>query len=361
MLTLPSSGPSSRLLAGLAALALGLAACGGTAGTDAGADAAASDEVVAAAEGVTVVATTSILGDVARQVVGDAGQVEVLMGPGVDPHAFQPSAAQAAALREADLVLANGLDLEEGLLDALAAAEEDGVRVLELAPQLDPIEYEGSLGHGEEDHDDDHADEDHAVEDEHADDEHGDGDHADEDDHDHGPLDPHVWFDPTRMATGVELLAAELEEVAPDGGWGERAEAYAAELRALDDELAGMLDAVPVEQRRIVTNHEAIGYLAARYDLEVVETVLPGSSADAGPDAQGFAELIETLEREGVRAIFAENTASDRLAASLAGELGEQVVVVELFTDALGEPGSGAETYVDLLRTDVELVVDALT
>lgn len=299
-----------------------LAACGG--GTDGGtADDPTSTASSNANRDVLVVATTSILGDVVRQVASDGATVEVLMGPGVDPHAFQPSAAQSASLREADLVVTNGLGFEEGMLDALDAAEQEGVRVMELAPQLNPIEYDG----------------------------------ADE----HTSFDPHVWFDPTRMARGVALIADELEALAPGGGWRERAGAYAAELTKLDAELAATVDQIPAEQRRMVTNHDAIGYLAARYGLDVIETVLPGSSADAGPDARAFADLVETLEREDLRAIFAENISSDRLASALAAELGDDVRVVQLFTDAVGPPGSGAESYVGLLRTDIELIVEALT
>ncbi len=168
-------------------LALGgaviVAGCGGAAADTSASSPAASapaavEDVGVEGDGLVVVATTSILGDVVSNVVGDAGEVEVLMAPGVDPHSFQASAAQAASLRAADLVVANGLGLEESLDDTLAAAQEDGAVVVEVAQDMDPIPFEGA-----DDHD------------------HG----ADEQDvdADHQALDPHVWLDPQRMAVGA--------------------------------------------------------------------------------------------------------------------------------------------------------------
>ncbi len=341
------SVPSRLRLATVAmsALALVASACGSASTEDpaqrpAGAEGAA-EEAVEPVEPVVVVATTSILGDVVEQLVGDDGEVTVLMGPGVDPHGYAPSARDAATMREADLVVANGLQLEESLVSTLAATEEAGVPVFELAPLVDPLEFELAGDHGDEDG---HGDED----------EHG---HGDEDDHDHGPEDPHVWFDPERMATGVELLAAELAEVAPQidaAEWEARGAAYAAEIREVDAELAAAFDQVPADRRVIVTNHDSLGYLAARYDLEVVGTVVPGSSTQVEADPRSFSELVATVERAGIDVIFAENTDSTRLAEQLANEvLGRsdvEVEVVEVATDALGEPGSATDSYLGLLR-----------
>jgi zinc/manganese transport system substrate-binding protein len=376
-----SPRPRRRLAALTAVLALILAACGGAAADtepdrvdpDSGADTEEPAEEPSE-ERLSVVVTTSILGDIVQQLLGDDGEVTVLMGPGVDPHAYQPSAADAALLREADLVVANGLQLEESLERPLRAAEDDGVRVFELAPQLDPLEFDGDdHGHGDEDahaEEDDHG---HGEDDGHGQDEeddhgHGDDDaHAEDDDHGHGPEDPHVWFDPIRMIDGVELLAAELAAVWPaiDGDeWQARADAYNAELLAVHEELETRFAAIPTEDRRIVTNHDALGYLAHRYDLEIIGTVVPGSSTQVEADARQFAALIETVEQAGVTTIFAENTDSTVLAEQLASEvIGRsdlQLQVVRIYTDAVGEEGSGAETYLGLLRTTAGLIADAL-
>lgn len=327
-----------NLLRVLLGATLLLSSACGAASEDATAEAGADEA------GLQVVATTTILGDLAAQVVGDHGEVAVLMAPGQDPHGFSPSAQQAQQVREADLVLANGLQLEEGLLDLIEAAEQDGVPVLRLAEHLDPL----AVGETAEEHA------------EHADDEHEGDEH--EDGHDHGPEDPHVWFDPVRMAEGARVLADHVAEVAgDDADWAARGEQVAGELEALDAEVREVLSAVPEECRRLVTNHDNLRYLANRYDLEVVGTVVPGSTTGVEPSARDFAQLAATVREEGVPAIFAETIQSTELADSLAAEVGRDVAVVELYTDSLGAPGSGAETYPGMMRTVAQRVADALS
>jgi zinc/manganese transport system substrate-binding protein len=340
--------------------ALTLAAC--TAATEEPASTSAQAPAPAPASGgddgptvepVRVVVTTSILGDLVATLVGGQGTVEVLIGPGVDPHTYAASAADAAAMRDADLVVANGLMLEEGLLSALESAVADGARVIEVAPGLDPIPF-GAGGH-DHDHGDDH-DHDH---------DHGD-DHAEGDDHahDHGDLDPHFWFDPLRAAVAGELVAAELAAIRPEVDWADRAASLRADLEVLDAELVAAFATIPEARRKLVTNHDALGYLADRYGFEVVGTVIPGRSTSAETDPASFAALVDLLVAEGIDVVFAETTDGDTLARRLASEVvgrgGLEVEVVTLFTGSLGPPGSGAETYVGLLRTDAALIVAAL-
>lgn len=130
-------------------------------------------------------------------------------------------------------------------------------------------------------------------------------------------------------------------------------------MAELDDELQQLVATLPDDRRELATNHDALGYLAARYDFEVVGTVLLGTSTDAEVSARRFAELVELLEQTGVPAIFVETTASNQLAQSLAAEVGP-IEVVELYTGSLGEPGSGADTVDGMIRTNVERIVDAL-
>lgn len=170
------------------------------------------------------------------------------------------------------------------------------------------------------------------------------------------------------MASGVELIAAELAAVDTTldaGEWEQRGAEYADMLLELHEELEAILGVVPPANRQLVTNHDALGYLAARYDFEVLGTVIPGASTQAEADAQSFAELIQTVEQSGVPAVFAENTDSTTLAEQLASEVigrGDlEVEVVGIYTDALGEEGSGAETYPGLLRTTATLIADALS
>ncbi len=381
-----SRRPLGRLaLAG--ATALLLAACGGSeeattppapepsggATTEDGTEDGTEDVAVPDAEPLAIVVTTSILGDVVAQLVGDDGDVRVLMDAGIDPHGYQASAADAAAMREADLVVANGLQLEEGLISALDAARDEGVRVLELAPEVDPIPFEGEHDHGDDHASDDHAHEDegdhaHEDEDDHAHEDEDDHDHAEDDahdEHDHGEEDPHFWFDPLRMADAVDLLATTLADVRPEIDWTARAATQRAELEALDAEVAALFATIPEERRKLVTNHDSLGYLADRYDLEIVGTVVPGASTSVESNPQAFARLVDLLVAEDLDVIFAETTDTTTLADALASEvIGRSdldVTVVELYTGTLGEPGSGAETYVGMVRTTATLITEALT
>ena len=287
---------------------------------------------------MTVVATTTILGDIARNVVGDDGTVTVLIPLGADPHDYRASAAEIADLNGADLVIANGLGLEENLTDVLDAARGDGVEVLEIGPGIRPIEF------GAAHHDDHEGDEEEAG-----------------DDHDHeGGLDPHFWLDHERVAEAAGLIAAELDRVAPGFDWGARADAYGELLTATGASVASTLSVIPEGRRLLVTNHESLGYFAVLYGFEVIGVVIPGGSTLADPSSRDLAELVELMEHEDVRVIFGETTRPDELAAAVAGELGEDVSVVSLFTGSLGEPGSEADTLIGMLETNARRIADAL-
>ncbi len=169
------------------------------------------------------------------------------------------------------------------------------------------------------------------------------------------------------MADGVELIAEELaaiSEVVDADEWQQRADDYNEQLLAVHEEVEEILADVPDEHRKLVTNHDAFGYLAVRYDFEVLGTVIPGSSTDAETNPQAFAELIETVEEAGVPAIFSENIEGDRLSEQLASEVvgrGDlEVEVVELYSDALGEPDGEGGTYLDMLRANAQRIADAL-
>jgi zinc/manganese transport system substrate-binding protein len=302
---------SRRLLAPLLGIALLVGACG--------------DDTGSREDGPLVVATTSIWGDVVSQIVGDEAVVEVLIPRGADSHDYEPTSREVALLQEADLVVANGLGLEAGLVDVLDSAAADGANILEVAPLLDPLPF--------------------AVH-----------DHEDEE---HGDLDPHVWFDLTRVEVAVEHIAERLGAVDDSVDWPARAEEYSDALLEGDEEATAILDVVADEDRRMVTNHEALGYFAARYDFEIIGVVIPGGSTLADPSSSELAALVEEMQHEGVDTIFAEASSPTRLADAVAAEAGEDVVVVELHTESLGEPGSGAATLIDLVLSNARLVADA--
>lgn len=332
MLRRPSMPPRQPAL--LAALVLAVASCGG--------DDATSDA------SVQVVATTTMLGDVVGDVVECAGgHTTTLMPRGADPHDFQASSAQVAELVRADLVVANGLGLEEGLADALASAASDGARVMEVAPLVDPIEFGGS-----------HADEhDHGDEEAHA----AEGEPADEAERDHGSLDPHFWHDVARMATATELVAAELGQLTGDAATFERCGAeVAAELRKVDTDVRELLAPIPADRRVLVTDHDAFGYFAEAYDFEVVGVVIPGGSTLAEPSSAELSELIDTITREGVPAIFANPANPTALVDTVAAEAGAQVEVVELYVGSLGPEGSDGDTYAKMMTANAQRIAAAL-
>jgi zinc/manganese transport system substrate-binding protein len=341
----------------LVALALGSLALAGCGGAGAAASSSPTDE---AAEGVRVVATTTILGSVVGDVAQCAGgTAETLMPVGADPHDFSPSAQQVATLVSADLVVANGLGLEEGLEDALAGAERDGATILEVAPQLDPIPFGGDA----------HAEEEAGQSDEeaaHSDDEAAPGEkdaaHTDEagKDDGHGSLDPHVWQDVARMATAATLVGDQLAELTGDDAYASCGAQVRDELLDVDEQVRGVLESVPAQQRVLVTDHDSLGYLADAYGFEVVGTVIPGGSTLAEPSSAELAALAGTIQEQGVPAIFANTSSPTELVDAVAAETGTQVQVVGLYLDSLGPEGSGAETYTDMVTTNAERIADAL-
>ena len=280
----------------------------------------ASDEPVRL--GIDVVVTTSILGDVTSAIVGDSANVSVLMPVGTDPHEFQASSQQVAEIQNADLVVAIGLGLEHGLANVLDTVAEDGANVLFLAPLLDPIPRESSVGDG---------------------------------------LDPHVWLDPLRMEKAVGLIVAELDAVDPTVDWGIEGRVYSEQLALIDREVETILGVVPDERRKLVTNHDSLRYLAARYDFELIGVVVPGGSTLGQTSSEQLARLVDVLMKEDLSVIFAETTQPSALAEVMANEVGEEVEVVTLYTGSLGEPGSDAGTYLGMLRVNAQLIANALS
>jgi zinc/manganese transport system substrate-binding protein len=179
-------------------------------------------------------------------------------------------------------------------------------------------------------------------------------------DHDHGDLDPHVWFDPIRVSSGAGLIAERLTEVAPEVDWSERAQNYVVSLQELDQEIEDILGVVPEESRRIVTNHDALGYFADRYHFEVIGVVIPGGSTLADPSSAQLARLVDAMREGGVSTIFTETSQPRRLAEAVAAEVGEDVAVVELYTESLDESGSDADTLIGMLRANARAIADAL-
>ncbi|MGZ0175432.1 MAG: metal ABC transporter solute-binding protein, Zn/Mn family [Acidimicrobiales bacterium] len=324
----------------IAVFSLLAASCGGSDDAAVTTGASQADAVTSAQsdERPVVAVTTNILGDVVEQMVGDYVDVVTIMPVGADPHDFQASAQQIAQLGDAAVLIVNGADFEEGLIDVIESVEGDGTPVFEAISAVSTIEF------GEGSHDDGHE---------------GEEDH---DDDGHEGADPHFFTDPARMADAAAAilgyLTANLDGVDVDAMHASANE-YIAQLESLDTEVAETFANLTDDQRVLVTNHEVFGYFADRYDFEVVGAVIPSGSTADGASAQALAELAELIVAEGVPVIFADSSSSDELVQTLATEVGN-IDVVELYSESLGEAGSDGATYIDMVRSNAERIATAL-
>ncbi|WP_040702259.1 zinc ABC transporter substrate-binding protein AztC [Nocardiopsis ganjiahuensis] len=306
----PRRTPAGRTLPALVAtgLALTLASCSSE-GQDTG-----------------IVVTTNILGDITEQIVGDQAEVTVLMRPDTDPHSFAISAQEAATLENASLVVHNGLGLEEGVAHNVTAAEEEGVPALEVGAGVDPLPYTSDESEGEPD--------------------------------------PHFWTDPERVLTAIDLITENVVEEVPGVDADTvraNAEAYAAEVAELDTWMGGEFAALPEENRKLVTNHHVFGYLADRYGFEVIGAVIPSGTTLASPSTSDLKELSDAVAEAGVSAVFADSSQPDRLATVMAEEAGVEIDVIPLFTESLSAEGGGAETYLEMMRSNTEAITTGLS
>jgi zinc/manganese transport system substrate-binding protein len=267
-----------------------------------------------------IVATTSIIGDIATAVAGEEAHVEVLIPIGVDAHDFSPSAQQASLMAGADLIVAAGLGLEQGLEDVIAAAAEEGVEVVEVGPAVDPIPLQDAEGRP----------------------------------------DPHFWTDPLRAGEAARVMAAALAQRVP-GDWETRADGYAETMEATDATIMETLSVIPADDREMVTNHESFGYFGDRYGFEILGVIIPGGDTLADPSSAHVADVVAVMEEADSKVIFAETSEPTALAEAIASELGGEAEVVELHTESLGEPGSEAGTLSGMLISNAERIAEALT
>lgn len=269
----------------------------------------------------TVVVTTNILGDITENLVGEDIDVVTLMPPNADPHSFELSAREAASMRTAALVISNGLGLEEGVQHHVDAAAADGVLQFVAGDHVEELGY------------------------------------ADSD-----AVDPHFWTDPTQTARVVEALAPQLAGIAGDGAAAidAAADAYLADLRDLDAAMSETLGSIPAPDRALVTNHHVFGYLARRYDVRILGAAVPGGTTLAAPSASDLQELVDAIDAAGVTTIFADSSQPDRLMQVLAEEAGRDVQVVSLFTESLAAVGEPGDTYLDMMRRNLQSIADGL-
>jgi ABC-type Zn uptake system ZnuABC Zn-binding protein ZnuA len=306
------------LLAAVLAVALATAGCGAGDGD-------------AASDGVAVVATTTVVGDLARAVGGDAASVRQLLAPNSDPHDYEPRPADVLAVARAQLVLASGQGLD-GWIEEVAAQAGGDARLVAVGDGLGPAPDGDGHDHGGHDHGHDHEG------------------------------DPHWWHDPTNAIAAVRRIEAALRAADPDRAeaYARNAAAYVRRLEALDAGIRRCIRRIPPAQRKLVTDHDTVGAFARRYGLELIGAVIPSQTTQAQASAGDVAELARVVRRERVRAVFPEAGANRKLTEALARETGA-TADYELYGDGLGPADGPAGTYLGMAAHNADAIVRGLT
>lgn len=259
-------------------------------------------------------ATTTQLGDFVRQVGGGRVAVDQILGANADPHSYEPRPSDASAIAEADLVLRSGGDLDEWLTELIESAGDEALTI----EAIDSVEPRGD--------------------------------------------DPHWWQDPRNAEKAVAAIRDGLVEADPDGRetYVRNAAAYTERLGRLDSAVARCIDQIPVKSRQLVTTHDALGYYADRYGLEVIGALIPSLSTQAQPSSKDVGALVNQIDTLGVKAIFPESSVNPKLEEAVARETGAEVGEA-LWADTLGPEGSSGANYVESIQANTEAIVDGLT
>ncbi|OGO09764.1 MAG: hypothetical protein A3K46_02425 [Chloroflexi bacterium RBG_13_60_9] len=276
----------------------------------------------ASASGIQVMAVENFIADIAQNIAGDRLTIHALIPYGIEPHEFEPTPQDLVAVAESDLLIVNGGGLE-GWLDA-ALRNIGGSRVVVSASSGLPSRP-GSSGSASPE------------------------------------IDPHFWLNPLLVKTYVANILEGFIRIDPAGEstFRKNAQAYNAALEDLDRWIETQVALVPAGRRILITNHESLGYFADRYGFTILGAIFPSVSPDAQPSASEVAALIQKIQAVGAKAIFLEAGANTQLADQIAQEAGCRVVT-NLYTHSLTPPGGAASTYLDLMRYDVTIIIEAL-
>lgn len=337
------------------------------------------------AEPLRVVASFSVLGDMVREIGGDDVSVTTLVGPDGDAHSYEPTPAAARQLKDAAVLVENGLDFETWLPRLAKAADFSGATIVatagitprKMAESKSESAHAGSHhqadgddhdhddhdhdGHDHDGHDHDAHDHDHDT---HKHDAHNDDashTHADNDHHHHhhGDQDPHAWQSLKNGVVYARNIAEGLAASDPShaAGYRQRAQAYIARLEALDTRIRETFAAIPAERRQVVSSHDAFGYFGDAYGVRFIPVA--GLSTDAEPSAADMARIIEEVKREHVSAVFVENISNPALVRQIARETGARVGGT-LYSDALAPSGQPAATYLGMFEWNARQLAEAL-
>lgn len=282
---------------------------------------------------IHAVASTTIVGDVVQQIGGDHIQLTVLFPVGADPHTFEPRPQDVAAITDAQIVFLNGLELEHSLENVLDS-NATGITV-EVSDGVEVLPFEG------EHHDDEEE-------------------HTDEERHEHAAGDPHTWMDPNLVMVWVNNIEAALSKLDPENAtdYAANARKYLADLSDLDAWIQTEVAKVPVENRKLVTDHHNMGYFIHRYNFSLAGLVVDSLSTGASPSAQELSALEDAIKEHGVKAIFIGATVNPNLANQIASDTGTTLITID--TASLGGKGSDTETYIQFMKKMVIAIVNGL-
>jgi ABC-type Zn uptake system ZnuABC Zn-binding protein ZnuA len=288
-------------------------------------------------ERLHVVATTNLVADIVAAVGGESIELTALLPLGSDPHSYAPIPADYRAVLSADVIFINGAGLEEFIPNMVEQAGGD-VRVVSLSEGIEFRRFDPQgVGDGDALREGGHA-----------------GEAA------WAGVDPHVWFDPGNVMIWAENAAAALGALDPSNAdkYAQNAQVLIAELQELDVWIAGVIAAVPPQDRLLVTDHLSFGYFADRFAFEMVGAILPAYSSLAEPSAYELAELVDEIQKLNVEVIFVSSSVNPRLAERLSEDVGAEVV--QLYIGSFSEPGGPISNYFDLIRYDVNAIAAAL-
>ena len=277
---------------------------------------------------LSVMATIAPVGALVTAVAGDDADVRVLVPAGVDPHDYELKASDRRAVERAKVLFRNGLGIDAFLDSAIADSKGTVITV------TDGLALRAADGSA----------------------------HAAGDSHDHeGEDDPHAWHDIDNDRAMVRAIVEALVAADPahEAGYRQRGAAYDQRLTAVDAEIRALIATIPPANRKVVTNHDSIGYFLDRYGLEFVGAVIPGTSTQSEPSSKEIAALVDTIRREGVKAIFADSSVDPKIARQIAADTGARIVD-DIYGDSLGPAGSGAETVDGMLLSNARRIAEAL-
>ncbi len=316
---------------GVLALSLVLIACSGGS-TDAGCPEIDGREI-------NVVATTPMIGEFVSQVGGENINLTILMPPEADPHSYEPAPQDAGTIADADLVFYTGLMYEQAPLVELLENSVCGAEALaEVGESVFPIEFKEG---GQDDHDD-----------------HDEEGHDGHEGHGHGAYDPHFWFDPNRVIYAAEFIESKLVEFDPSNAanYETAGDAYTTELSSLTRQVSQLIGLIPSQNRKLITTHESLGYLEAKFGLEVLSTIIPDLDSSNEITPSQLVGVIDVIEDNNVKVIFIEAEAPSVYAETIVAETGIKAVE-GLWVETL-KPG---QTYPEFLIAAIELIVDNLS